>query len=60
MGALNPLKKPKTPAVPAPTPLPDPDDALLQTRKRQDAARRAALGGRASTTEQYQNTTVGM
>lgn len=60
MGALNPFKKPKTPALPAPTPLPDPDDAMLKQRKRQDAARRALLGGRESTTGSTQNTTIGM
>lgn len=62
MGGLNPFAKPKTPAIPAPTPLPVPDDSLLKQKKRQDAARRALLGSRASTTGEGQqnNTTIGM
>jgi len=47
MGAI--LGKPKTPAIPEPKELPDPDDQGLLQRKRQDAARRIQASGRAST-----------
>lgn len=62
MGSV--LSKPKTPALPEPKEIPDPNDALAMQRKRQDAARRIATAGGRESTMQFStgtgNKPVGM
>lgn len=59
MGGL--LKTPKPPAIPAPEPMPNPNDKETLARKRQEAARRAMSSGREATiqTGGVQNKPVG-
>lgn len=49
MGSL--FSTPKPPAIPAPEPMPDPNDELVKQRSRQAAAKKIQAGGRESTTQ---------
>lgn len=49
MGGI--LSTPKAPTIPAPQPMPDPNDELLKQRQRQAAATRVQSGSRTANTE---------